>query len=360
MTVFFRVLRTALRERASVRPISESYHRRLESRNVSGSARYRKGEDMIRNLFALVAVGAMPSVLAAQAPAVQVGAMYQCPAAQSFQVLSCAGSKEQDACEVQTYNNGQALSRGKAPYGQVAAMARLCRIGPGAAAAGPARSSAAPSVDANGFKVGDTVQALTGLGWTEARILAIDGNNYRVHTALGADATKTYPAEIRRTGASTAADRAHGIYQLHDKVQVNFEGRWIESEVVTTLGMEYQVKIPGNRVMWTTAQNLRPSTAAAAAPAQSKAGQPPKPGLASCAGKIEGRYSSLGGFGGATVVFRSGKATLAEDDEYECWTGAGKIYLHKAGPSAIPDLVFEINNDGTLDSPLGEFRKKGN
>jgi hypothetical protein len=46
-----------------------------------------------------------------------------------------------------------------------------------------------------------------------------------------------------------------------------------------------------------------------------QAGQPPKPGMTSCAGKFEGRYASAaGGPGVTTIVFRSGKATLREPD----------------------------------------------
>jgi hypothetical protein len=253
---------------------------------------------MIRkSAFFVVALGAVAAVLIAQPPAVQIGALYQCPAAQSFQVLSCAGSKQQDLCDVQTYNNGQPASRGKAPYGQAVAMARLCRVRPGAAPPVSARAQA--QADPNGFKVGDTVEILTLFGWTEARILSINGNNYRVHASNGADVTKTYPTELRRIAPPAPPRKS-----------------------VT-----------------------------------SKTGQPPKPGLTSCAGKIEGRYSSRGGLGGATLVFRSGKATLGEDDVYECWIGGGKIYLHQPG---VPDIVLDINNDGTLDSLMGEFRKKGN
>jgi hypothetical protein len=297
---------------------------------------------------------AIPSTLLAQAPGFQLGAVYQCPAAQSFKVFSCAGSKDADACDVQSYNAGQPSQRGKAPYAQVAAMARLCH--PQSASEAQSQAKAAEQPDANGFKVGDTVQILTGFGWVEGRVLARSGDNYKVHAVTGVDVTKTYPSEVRRIGAPTAGDRARGVYQLHDKVQVLFQGQWVESEIVTTMGMDYQVKLPGNRVAWATAQNLRPSTAPP--PAPPKGGQPPKPGLASCAGKFEGRYGSAN-FAGLTIIFRSGKATL-EDGDYECWTGGGKVYIHKPGESGAQDLVLDINNDGTLDSPLGELKKKGN
>jgi hypothetical protein len=37
----------------------------------------------------------------------------------------------------------------------------------------------------------------------------------------------------------------------------------------------------------------------------------------------------------------------------------GNSGLHKADGSA-DDIQLDINNDGTLDSPLGELKKKGN
>jgi len=63
-----------------------------------------------------------------------------------------------------------------------------------------------------------------------------------------------------------------------------------------------------------------------------------------------------------TIVFRSGKAVMrapfGEDDELECWMGGGRIYLHKPGESQ--DMPLDINDDGTLQSPFGELKKKGN
>lgn len=89
--------------------------------------------------------------------------------------------------------------------------------------------------------------------------------------------------------------------------------------------------------------------------------QPPRPGLTSCAGKIEGRYGSALGQGGLTIEFRSGKATLKGpllgDEVAECWTSGTQIVLHKPGDPE--DLVLDINKDGSIDTPFGEIRKKG-
>jgi hypothetical protein len=88
------------------------------------------------------------------------------------------------------------------------------------------------------------------------------------------------------------------------------------------------------------------------------AGRPPKPGLTSCAAKIDGTY--LGPSGYPSIVFHSGKASVEGDEAVECWTGGGKIYLHTAATSADQDFVMGINRNGTLDTPLGEMKKKTN
>jgi len=99
-------------------------------------------------------------------------------------------------------------------------------------------------------------------------------------------------------------------------------------------------------------------------PAQSNskapAPKPPKPDLVSCAGKIEGRYAESS-HGQATLEFRSGKTTfkalLLGSQVLDCWTAGKKIYLYMPGD---PDpMEIDINDDGTLQAPMGEFKKKG-
>jgi hypothetical protein len=181
---------------------------------------------------------------------------------------------------------------------------------------------------------------------------------------VGVELTKTYPSEVRRIGAPTAKDRAAGIYNLHDHVQVNVQGRWETGEIMTTLGSDYQVRLSGNRTVWASGQALRPAAPVAAAPHAAPGGTPPRPGLGSCAGKIEGRYATTGAFGSMTIEFRSGKAimkdALGENDTIlECWTAGEKVYLHKPGDPASQDMPIDINDDGTLQTPMGELRKKG-
>jgi hypothetical protein len=222
------------------------------------------------------------------------------------------------------------------------------------------RAAPKTQASANGIKVGDDVEVVTGFGWTPAKVIAISGNSYRVDVS-GIQVTKDYPAEVRRLGAATAEDHANGQYRLGDRVQVNIQGQWIDGKVITEMGGDYQVEVSGNRTAWASPNNLRPGTPVAPA-APVKSGVPPKPGLTSCAGKIEGRYASSGSFGSIQITFRSGKATMSamgDEEVLECWMGGGKIYLHKPGDPNL-DMPIDINDDGTLQTPLGEIKKKGN
>jgi hypothetical protein len=176
-----------------------------------------------------------------------------------------------------------------------------------------------------------------------------------------------------QAGAPAGVDRA---YHLHDKVQVNAQGiGWMDGEIISIadgIETEYKVAVSGNRFLLASYHDLRFVAAAPPAPAF-QAGQPPMPGLASCAGKFEGRYAPAAGGPGPTIVFHSGKATLREPDvvmtdgkmsgltsekEAECWTGGGKIYLRWVDGSRY-DFPIDINDDGTIDTPEGSLKKKG-
>jgi hypothetical protein len=47
------------------------------------------------------------------------------------------------------------------------------------------------------------------------------------------------------------------------------------------------------------------------------------------------------------------------DEVFECWMDGGKLFLHQPGKSNL-DMPIDINNDGTLQTPLGEIKNKGN
>jgi hypothetical protein len=250
--------------------------------------------------------------------------------------------------------------RGKSTHQQVMAVLPICHIQTPGESRAEGHPGGSQGDGTNGIKVGDAVEVVTGFGWTRAKVVAVNGNSYRV-LVNGVQVTKDYPAEVRRLGAASARDHAQGQYRLGDRVEVNVGGRWISSRIVTEMGQDYQVELPGNRTAWATPNNLRPAHSAPAAVPSSSAGKSPKPGLTSCAGNFEGRYATTGGLGSFTLTFRSGKATMTDaggnDEVFECWMGGARIYLHKPDAPNL-DMPIDINDDGTLQTPLGELRKK--
>jgi hypothetical protein len=208
-------------------------------------------------------------------------------------------------------------------------------------------------------------------GWQEAKVIQVHGRSYVVHLPNGIDVAKLWPMEVRRLGKLTAEDHAAGQYDLHDRVQVLVNSRWMEGEIRGQNLNMYDIKVPGvdtgfgSDIVNTTPENIRMSTTAApAAPAQRAAGQAPKPGLTSCAGKYEGRWEHVSGMEGMRVVFRSGQATITEglggEMLFDCFTGGGKVVFYKAGSYTPFSYDFDINNDGTLQTPLGAIKKMGN
>lgn len=308
------------------------------------------------------------ATLSAQTQGLQMNVMYACPALQSaLKVYSCAGPAAGDSCDVETFSTVRAGARGKSTRQQVMTLLSLCHVQTAAEAKGAASGGASaaapagPQVGAGGFKVGDNVQISTAGGFMDAKILQVRGNSYYVHAANGGEVWKSYPAELRRIGKLTMEDHANGQYDLHDRVQIMVDGRWVESEIHGYDGNgQFEVDVPGGRQAWVPLQSIRPSTAPP--PAPPKTGVPPKPGLTSCAGKYEGRYATTGGVGSFQITFRSGKATvgggLGDDETFECWMGGGKIILHTPGGDSKTDMPLDINDDGTLQTPLGEIRKK--
>lgn len=331
--------------------------------------------------------------LLAQAPALEMNIVYVCTDGQSFKVFSCNATT--GACDYQNYKNGQAFQRGEALRAQLAALlpAKCHAQTPAEAQADPHRgeipapapfrprtaaggngsgtpAAANPQSGAGGFKVGDTVRVLTS-GWQDAKVLQVRGNSYFVRLENGIEISKSWPVEVRRMGKLTAEDHASGQWDLHEKVQVLVNGRWMEGEIVGQSLNRYTVQLPGektvsldgDRTVDTGAENLRPSMAPPPRAAR-PAGQAPKPGLTSCAGKYEGRWEHVSGMAGMTVVFRSGKVTVTEGlggpMEFECWIGGGQIVMYKAGSSTPFSYGFDINNDGTLQTPLGAIKKMGN
>jgi hypothetical protein len=349
----------------------------------------------MRNLLLRTLLVAMPITSAlSQTPTLQTNVVYVCKDGQSFKVFSWTDST--GACDYQNYKNGQAFQRGEALRAQLLALlpVRCHAQTPAEAKADPHRREIPPAPSpfkahaaaantgsaataatqigpgAGGFKVGDTVRVLVD-GWQDATITQVHGRSYVVHLPNGVEVSKIWPIEVRRVGKLTAEDHAAGQYDLHDRVQLLVNGRWMEGEVRGQNLNMYDVRVPGvdtglgSDIVNTTPENIRMSTTPApAAPAQRAAGQAPKPRLVSCAGKYEGRWEHVSGIAGMKVVFRSGKATITEglggEMPFDCFTGDGKVVFYKAGSFTPFSYDFDINDDGTLQTPLGAIKKMGN
>jgi hypothetical protein len=51
---------------------------------------------------------------------------------------------------------------------------------------------------------------------------------------------------------------------------------------------------------------------------------------------------------------------LGGEMPFDCFTGDGKVVFYKAGSFTPFSYDFDINNDGTLQTPLGAIKKMGN
>jgi hypothetical protein len=318
-------------------------------------------------------VFAIPVAVLAQTADLKLDVVYQCPAVQAtMQVFSCTGPAATDSCDVQTAPQGRPAMRGKSPRQQVMALLRICHLqtpaeAQGAVRGGPAAApaQAASQAGLGGFKVGDTVQINTAFGWMNAKVMQVNGANYFVHADSGADVWKPYPSEVRRIGPLNAEDHAHGLYDLHDRVQVLYQGKWVDSEVITTfaLGDRYEVTLPGNQTGYATPQQMRFVSVAPPKPT-TKAGVPPKPGFASCGTRFDGRWGSANGGPGPRIVFQAGKANVDDGltpQTMECWVNGDQMILRLVNDplNGGSDITFDINKDGTIESTyFGQLKKR--
>jgi hypothetical protein len=219
----------------------------------------------------------------------------------------------------------------------------------------PASAAAQGGIDIN---PGDTVTVSTGQGFVLAIVISRDEHLFNVRVINGPGVWKRYPAEVRRRGKATAYDHANGIYEVDDRVQVRYEGQWVDSQVIDGMGMEYRVTLPGGMAAWAKPEQMRyvgPPLEKAVA----MAGQPPRPGLVSCAGKVEGRYAA-DGMVPMQMTFRSGKVTISmmgDTATGDCWFAEGKLFLTMPGEEGLMEL--DLNDDGSLQGPFGELKKKG-
>jgi len=221
-----------------------------------------------------------------------------------------------------------------------------------------------PASAQNAVAVGDIVQ--TGMNGQSVvgEVIRIRGNTADLNLGQN-NVSQLVTLEnlkvLQKTGAGAKSTCAIG-----DTVRVPYVANTVMTgRLMKTNGDYCEFDASGSGFTgWAKCSEVRPASGGTCAPAVAATGRagaatPPRPGLVSCAGKFEGRYAPSTGLVGLTIVFRSGKATLSgplmDNETFDCWTGGGKIILHKQGED---DLPIDINDDGTLDTPLGELKKK--
>ena len=80
--------------------------------------------------------------------------------------------------------------------------------------------------------------------------------------------------------------------------------------------------------------------------------------LIGCGSKLSGTYHQTAG-GGMTLEFKSDKvysSVLGQTAEGTYEVKGDQVILHLKGEG---DVAMKLNSDGTIDSPLGTFAKKG-
>ena len=224
-----------------------------------------------------------------------------------------------------------------------------------------------PASAQNAVAVGDIVQTGVNGQNVVGEVIRVRGNTADLN--LGQNNVSQLVAFENLKLLQKAGAGAKSTCSIGDTVQVPYVANTVMTgRLMKTNGDYCEFDSSGSGFTgWAKCSEIRRASGGTCAPPVAAAGRagaasastPPRPGLVSCAGKFEGRYAPSTGLIGLTIVFRSGKATLSgplmDNETFDCWTGGGKIILHKQGQD---DLPIEINDDGTLDTPLGELKKK--
>jgi hypothetical protein len=262
-------------------------------------------------------------------------------------------------CQVETVASGRRFT-GNSSSADIEALMRLCRRQTPLEAQAAALGSG-DGKDINGFKVREQVQVSTPEGWKEALIVAMNGNDYRVRLPDGKEAVKLYPAEVRRIGPPTERDRALGIFNINERVQVMMDGKVETGRITAIKNMDYEVQLSQTRYVWANGRVLLlvpdtpPGTGGPAGVT------PPRPGLTSCAGKIEGVFGPPDEAKGFHIEFRSGRGLMRPPDgheqTFECWADEAWFYLYRPGEFGGQPMPIGNNKDGTLQTALGMIRR---
>ncbi len=197
----------------------------------------------------------------------------------------------------------------------------------------------------------------SGQGFVLAIVTGREQHEFKVRIINGPEVFKRYLEHVRRRGKPNAYDHANGIYEVGDRIKASTKASGSTAGSSRGMGMEYQVELRGDMMVWAKPEQIR-FVSDAPPPAVAKAGKAPRPGLVSCAGKVEGRCAADGNVP-MQITFRSGKVTVSmmgENQAGDCWWGEGKLFISIPGEEGLIEL--DLNDDGSLQGPFGGLKKK--
>ncbi|MBV8780913.1 MAG: hypothetical protein JO353_05900 [Phycisphaerae bacterium] len=173
-----------------------------------------------------------------------------------------------------------------------------------------ARSSNNPT---RAYQVGNPVQINSGGVWYPAKVIAVNGDKYKIHYDnysdtfdewAGADRIKAAAEDTAKPSATDApaadAAKTASSYSVGSSVEVNWNGQWWPAEIVSVAADQYRIHYTGfgsDQEETVTPDRIRTvagasARAAGAAPDQQAADQkitPPAPGK----GGLDGYYHQL-------------------------------------------------------------------
>jgi len=156
-------------------------------------------------LLLWIAAGA--AILNGQPQTLQYNVLYDCsPSDQRFKVFACAGNRDTDSCDVQSFTRAQPGPVGKSPRKMAVDLLKMCHVQTAAeakadaafTASRPQSSQASPNAP---FKVGDDAYA-QGLysdnAWHKVHIYGTQLDKFQIRYPDGTVATAG-PRNLRRT-----------------------------------------------------------------------------------------------------------------------------------------------------------------
>jgi hypothetical protein len=245
----------------------------------------------------------------------------------------CTGTGPNDVCDVHSFRSGQPFQRGKSTCPQVMGMLPKCHLQT------PAEGQAANQNGPGGFKAGDTVRMLVD-GWQDARIVQVHGRSYVVHLSNGA--CKSAGGETDGGGPCSRAIRS--ARPRAGAGEQPLDGGEVRGQ---NLNM-YHIKVPGID----TGFGAEGGGTASEAGVRQLRRQIRRP--------VGARLGNGRDEGGIPVRQGHDYRRPGRRDAVRLLHGRRQSGVYKAGSFTPFSYDFDINNDGTLQTPLGAIKKMGN